>query len=137
MVARLLIVDDDADLVRLMTAQLRASGFEVIAAADGASAIMTAQRQKPDAIVLDIGLPGGDGYLVMRRLRALAPFAGVPIIVITGRTLSQEEEEQVKSQAQALMYKPVDFEKLVTTIRAALGEPGNPHPNAATTTPTL
>ncbi len=135
--ARLLLVDDDPDLVRLMTAQLRASGFEVVSAGDGASAIMSARRQRPDAILLDIGLPGGDGYLVMRRLRALAPFAGVPIIVITGRTLSPEEEQQVKSQAQALLYKPVDFEDLLTTLRTALGDPGNPHSGAATTTPTL
>jgi DNA-binding response OmpR family regulator len=133
---KLLVVDDDKDLLQLLAAQLQAGGFQIQTASDGVSAIMTAQRYKPDAILLDIGLPGGDGYLVMDRLRALAPFARVPIIVITGRTLTSDEEKKVRSQAHALLHKPVELSQLLTAIRTALGELGNPHSSGATHSPT-
>lgn len=134
---KVLVVEDDQDLLRLETEQLRAEGFQVATASDGASAIMLAQRQIPDAVVLDIGLPGGNGYLVMRRLRSLAPFAQVPIIVVTGRTLTLEEETTLQTHATALLHKPVDFAELAATLRTALGGPGDTPLSGADSNPRI
>ncbi len=120
-----LLVDSDRELVRLLAAQLQAAGFQTFAAGDGASAIMLAQRQRPHVIVLDLGLPGGDGHLVMKRLKSLAPLAAVPIVVVTRKSLSPEEERRVLSHAHSLHRKPVDFKDLIDTLRSAVGQTGD------------
>ncbi len=120
-----LLVDSDRELVTLLAAQLQAAGFQTFAAGDGASAIMLAQRQRPHVIVLDLGLPGGDGHLVMKRLKSLAPLAAVPIVVVTRKSLSPEEEARVLSYAHSLHRKPVEFNDLIDTLRSAVGQTGD------------
>lgn len=117
-----LIVDHDHDLVKLLSTQLQAAGFLTVAASDGASAIMLAQRQKPNVIVLDLALPGGDGYLVMKRMKSLAPLAAIPIVVVTGKTLTADEESRVLALAHALYHKPIQFEELLGALRSAVGK---------------
>lgn len=116
-----LLVDNDREMVRLMAAQLQAAGFQTFSAADGPSAIMLAQRQRPHVIVIDLGLPGGGGHLVMKRLKSLAPLAAVPIVVVTGKALDPDEEARVMSHAHSLHRKPVDFSDLIGALRAAVG----------------
>ena len=125
-VPKVLIVEDDRDLSRLLAEQLRASGHDVSVAGDGAMAIMLAQKQRPYVIVLDIGLPGADGTLVMKRLKSLIPLSGIPVIVITGRPLTEDQEFMLEAQAFALLRKPVDINELQATIRSALGTLGGP-----------
>lgn len=116
-----LIVDHDHDLVKLLSAQLKAAGFLTVSASDGASAIMLAQRQKPNVIVLDLALPGGDGYLVMKRMKSLAPLAAIPIVIVTDKTLNAEEESRVRALAHSLHPKPVHFKELLGALRSAVG----------------
>lgn len=123
--AKILLVDDDQDLVRWLTAQLRTAGFQVVSAGDGATAMMRAQKERPDAVILDIGLPGAAGQTVIRRLRSLAPLAAVPIIVLTGRMLSAEEEKDIQAQTDGIFHKPADIDELVTAIRTALPGTGS------------
>jgi DNA-binding response OmpR family regulator len=126
---KVLIVDDDKDVVRGLSIRLKASGYRVVTAVDGISAVSVARKAEPDVIVLDIGLPGGDGFTVMERLESLLPVA-VPIIILTARDVSGNKERSLKAGARAFLQKPVDNDVLLETIRSALkeGREAHPHP---------
>jgi DNA-binding response OmpR family regulator len=68
---KILLIDDDEDVVHALNVRLRSKGYQVAVAGDAIAAVSTARKEKPDLIVLDIGLPGGDGFLVMQRIKAL------------------------------------------------------------------
>ena len=83
---RVLLVDDDPVIVRLLDVNFRLEGFEVDTASRGELALERAVATSPDAVVLDVMLPGFDGYEVCRRLRAEPGFANTPVILLTART---------------------------------------------------
>ena len=118
--SRILIVEDDVDSRMGLSVRLRASGFDVVLAADAASAISIARQQQPDLVVLDLGLPAGDGFLVMERLRGLAETRETPIIVLTGRDPTVHEARARAAGAVAFFQKPADNTVLVATIREYL-----------------
>jgi DNA-binding response OmpR family regulator len=117
---RILIVEDDADSRLALSLRLRASGFEVAVAADAAGATSQARQQQPDLVILDLGLPAGDGFVVMERLRGIAPTRDVPIIVLTGRDPEAHEERARAAGAVAFFQKPADNAALIDAIRAHL-----------------
>jgi len=118
---KILLVDDDKDLLYGMKVWLRANGYHVFFAADAMSAITTAQAERPDLILLDIGLPGGDGYLIMARLRSLMPLAHIPILVITARDAMTHEKKALEAGAEGFFQKPFDNRLLLAAIQKALG----------------
>lgn len=120
---RVLIVDDDRDLLRALTVRLKASGYDVAFAVDGISAISVAQESKPDVVILDIGLPGGDGFLVLERFRAIAQLSAVPIVVLTAIDPSINKERALHAGAVAFLQKPAENKLLLATLAKALGEP--------------
>jgi DNA-binding response OmpR family regulator len=120
---RILIIEDDADSQRALAIRLRASGFEVVTASDGSAAVAVARRDGPDLVVLDLGLPAGDGFLVMERLRALPATAAVPIIVLTGRDPVVHEARALAAGAVAFFQKPAENAALLSAIRAHLPAP--------------
>src|SRR5690242_7163051 len=117
---KILIVDDDFDLRRGLNLRLRANNYDVVYAADGLSAMAVAQKEHPDLIILDIGMPAGDGFTVMDRLQKSAPLACVPVIILTARDPQYHKERALKAGAIAFFQKPVDNEELLAAIRAAL-----------------
>jgi two-component system KDP operon response regulator KdpE len=119
---KILIVDDDVDLMRGLTIRLHANGYEVVHATDAIFAVSVALEEKPDLIILDIGLPGGDGYMVMDRLNKIASTIGTPIIVLSARDVASNKERAIKAGAQAFFQKPADNDELLATIRKAVGE---------------
>jgi CheY-like chemotaxis protein len=119
---KILIVDDDKDFVQILQLRLVASGYDVVFAMDGVSAISVARRENPDVILVDIGLPAGDGFSVIERLAVIEKFMLTPIIVITGRDPSAVQQRAALAGAKAVLLKPVNEEKLLTTIRNALGK---------------
>jgi DNA-binding response OmpR family regulator len=121
MTKKVLIVDDDKDMLKGLGIRLRANGYGVVFAADGITAISVARKEEPDVIILDIGLPAGDGFTVMERLGALLPVAHIPIIVLTARDVSVNKERALKGGAIAFFQKPVDNDALLEAIRNALG----------------
>ena len=120
--AKVLIVDDDADIRELLNLRLRKAGYDTAFATDGISAISTARRENPDLIVLDVGLPGGEGYVVMERLRAIASLGSVPVIVVSARDAATHEERARAAGAAAFVAKPIDTDVLLREVRTALGE---------------
>lgn len=120
---KILIVDDDADLRRGLNVRLRANNYETVFATDGMSAISVAQKERPDLVVLDLGLPAGDGFTVMERFKAIAPLSVVPIIVVSAMDPQVNRDRALKAGAETFLQKPVDNDELLSAIRKALGEP--------------
>jgi len=117
---KILIVDDDPDLRRGLNLRLRANHYDTAYATDGFSAMAMAQKEKPDLIILDIGLPAGDGFVVLERLQQVAALAAVPVIVLTARDPQFTRERILKAGATAFFQKPADNAELMTAIRSAL-----------------
>jgi DNA-binding response OmpR family regulator len=119
---KILIIEDDADIQRLIDLRLKAQGYATAWAGDAITAMMVARRESPDAIVLDLGLPGGDGFVVMERLRSLAPLAHVPVIVVTARDPSTSRDRALAAGAHAFLEKPIDADALLDAVRDAVGD---------------
>lgn len=113
---KVLVVDDDADLLCAMSIRLKASGYDTVVAADAIGAISVAQREKPDLILLDLGLPGGDGFSVMRKLKASPALATIPVIVVTARDPLNNLQEAYKAGATAFFQKPVNNNVLLSIL---------------------
>src|SRR5664279_223841 len=124
--AKILIIEDDPNLRRGMNLRLRANGYETALAEDGVTAVFVARAERPDLALVDIGLPGGDGFSLMRRLQSLAATAGMPMIVITGRDPLTAWPNAEALGAMTLLQKPVDTDKLLATIAEALGTTAAP-----------
>ena len=117
---KILVVDDDPDLVRAMRLRLRANNYEVATATDGYAAIASAQKERPALIILDLGLPVGDGFVVLDRLQNSDSFSGVPVIVLSARDPQSNEERALKAGASAFFQKPADNDELMNVIRVSL-----------------
>jgi two-component system KDP operon response regulator KdpE len=122
--AKILVVDDDPDLVRALRLRLRAHNYEVASASDGYAAIAQAQKERPALIILDLGLPVGDGFVVLDRLQAIDGLSAVPVIVLSARDPQANEERALKAGASAFFQKPADNDELLNVIRLSLG-PGS------------
>lgn len=117
---KILVVDDDPDLVHALRLRLRANDYEIATAGDGYSAIATAQKERPDLIVLDLGLPVGDGFVVLERLQKSDALSGVPVIVLSARDPQTNEARALQAGAAAFFQKPADNEELLNVIRISL-----------------
>jgi two-component system KDP operon response regulator KdpE len=117
---KILVVDDDPDLVRALRLRLRANDYDIATACDGYSAIATAQKERPDLIVLDLGLPAGDGFVVLDRLQNSDVLSGIPVIVLSARDPQNNEQRALKAGAAAFFQKPADNEELLSVIRVSL-----------------
>ena len=122
---RVLIVDDDLDLLTALSVRLREEGFDVIAAADGYQAFTCTSNLRPDAVILDINMPCGDGFSVHQRLRENLLLLSIPIIYLTGVKSARVHMLAAKMNAYAVILKPYDPEELMTTVRQAVGISGN------------
>ena len=127
---KILLVDDDPDLLRALRLRLRANNYEVTTASDGYAAIAAAQKERPALIMLDLGLPVGDGFVVLDRLQNSDALAGIPVIVLSARDPQNNEEKALKAGAAAFFQKPADNDELLNVIRVSLG-PGSAQPAAA------
>ena len=118
---KILVVDDDPDLIRALRLRLRAHNYEVATASDGYAAIASAQKERPELIILDLGLPVGDGFVVLERLQNSDALSGIPVIVLSARDPQNNEEKALKAGAAAYFQKPADNDELMNVIRVSLG----------------
>jgi DNA-binding response OmpR family regulator len=120
---KILVVDDDSDIRDLLDLELRASGYDVVFARDAIGAVSTARKEKPDLILLDIGLPGGSGFVIMQRLRAFPALERTPIIVITASDPGDSRERSAEFGIAGFFHKPFDADELLAEIERALAPP--------------
>jgi DNA-binding response OmpR family regulator len=120
---KILIVDDDPDVRQGMYVRLKANHYDVIFAYDGLTAMSEARKHEPDLIILDLGLPAGDGFVVMERLKAIPSLAVIPVIVVSARSGLVNRQHALSVGAKAFLEKPVDNAELLAVIHRALGEP--------------
>jgi two-component system KDP operon response regulator KdpE len=123
-VSVVLVVDDDPALVRALSINLRARGYEVRAADTGAGALRLAAAHPPDAVVLDLGLPDLDGTEVIAGLRG---WTDVPILVLSAREQSREKVAALDAGADDYVVKPFGMDELLARLRAAIRR-GRPAP---------
>jgi DNA-binding response OmpR family regulator len=123
---KILIVDDDADLRELLNVRLRQRDYDTAFATDAISAISVARRESPNLIILDLGLPAGEGYVVIERLKAIAALGAVPIIVLSGRVDEASRERAIAAGARRFIPKPFDTDVLLRAVEDALGKPPGP-----------
>ena len=118
--AKVLIVEDDDDLRHGLTRRLQNSGYEIVQATDGVAAISVARHERPDVVLLDLGLPAGDGLVVLERYANLPDLSTIPVVVLTGRDPRIAEPATRKFHVAAFLQKPADNKDLVEAIERAL-----------------
>ncbi len=118
--AKIMVVDDDTDLRQALSLRLRANNFDTVNVCDGYSAIAMAQKEKPHLIILDLGLPAGDGFAVLKNLQQYPALSDIPVIVLTARDPESNEKRTLEAGAVAFFQKPADNEELLGVIRASL-----------------
>jgi len=117
---KILVIEDDPVARADLEARLAANGYTVARAADAASALTVVNRERPDLILLDLGLPAGDGFLVLERLRKIETLAAIPVLVVTGRSDPETRKRVAAMGIASLLVKPVGTEVLLGAIGSAL-----------------
>jgi two-component system cell cycle response regulator DivK len=120
MTKRILVVEDHEDNRQILRDLLGSAGYEMVEAHDGLSAHLTATEQKPDLILMDIQLPGLDGYEATRRIKADPALAAIPIIAVTSYALSGDEEKARLAGCNAYVAKPYSPRQLLAKVREFL-----------------
>ncbi len=120
---KILIVEDDAQMARLLYRQLDASGYAPVNAYSGEDGLKLARGERPDLVLLDIGLPGMDGTTLCRILKSRGETAGIKVIMLTGNRLMGEMEDSFSAGADSYVNKPYDLHLLLDHIERLIGAP--------------
>jgi len=120
--SRVLVVDDEPDLVRILEFGLKAAGYEVVTASDGQEGLKKAREVQPDIILLDLMLPKLDGYKVCRLLKFDERYKQIPIMILSARTQEGDQTLAHEMGANRFMTKPYEFAEILEHIQALLKE---------------
>jgi len=123
--ARILVVDDNLQNIALVQAQLERAGYAVIPALGGQAGIDAAIAQHPDLVLLDIMMPGMDGYETIRAIRDLDQIRHIPILAVTAKAMKGDREKCLASGASDYIAKPVDLDQLFSLMRVWVYERRN------------
>jgi len=125
---KILVVDDESDAVEGITAMLESSGYEVCSAYDGDSALAAARQDKPDLILLDVQMPGKDGFMTFADLRHDESMRDIPVVFLTGvaektgvHFSANDVGEYLGSEPEGYLEKPIDPARLLKAVGKALG----------------
>ena len=116
---RILVADDDESFLKGLAIRLRKEGFEVLTAQDSYGALRKAMKQRPDVIITDINMPGGDGFTIQERLENLG-WHPPPMIYVTGEQSGYMENLLWQFEARHVFYKPLDTQELLVTLNDVL-----------------
>jgi DNA-binding response OmpR family regulator len=116
----ILIVDDNPTIRERLSVRLRANGYAVLFAEDANSASAAVITERPDLVLLDLGLPAEDGFAVVEHMHKSYRLATIPVIVLTGRKLAGDKNRAMQAGAAAFFQKPLDDGILLSAIRKAL-----------------
>lgn len=118
---KILLVEDDPDIARGLAIRLKGKGFDVVAAQDATVAMTMALREQPDLVIMDIGLPGGDGHMVMDRLGRNTRTSMIPVVFLTARAQESDMKRALDQGAAGYLTKPYRSEELLSMIESVLG----------------
>jgi DNA-binding response OmpR family regulator len=117
---RILVVDDEKDFVAMLKLRLEANGYEVIPAFDGIQGVLSAKREKPDLIMLDVMMPAGGGYIACEGLQKSSDTRSIPIIFLTAKSQSGDVAKAYSVGGKYYLTKPYEPELLLETVKEAL-----------------
>ena len=117
-----LVVEDDAPLRRMIGVFLRAAGYRVCAAEDGPTGLALARDERPDLVLLDLMMPGLDGWEVLRRIKGEALTAAIPVLVLTASVDAPLTEQALRLGVTRFLTKPIDSRVLVESVDAVVGQ---------------
>ncbi|TPW20883.1 MAG: response regulator with CheY-like receiver domain and winged-helix DNA-binding domain [Elusimicrobia bacterium] len=117
---RVLVIDDEEDFHDILTQTLTRKGFTLLHAFDGPSGLAAVAREVPDAVLLDLSMPGMDGFEVCRKIRSDPATAGVPVVMLTVRGVERDVIAGLDEGADAYMTKPFDPDALVLRLKSLL-----------------
>jgi DNA-binding response OmpR family regulator len=120
---KILIVEDDGDVRLGYHILLNAHHYDTFFTSDSLSAVSGARTHQADLMILDLGLPAGDGFVVLEKFRANSDLAAIPIIVVSARDLRGNKERALEAGARAYLQKPWDDDELLAMIGQLLGQP--------------
>lgn len=118
---QVLVIEDNRDNLRLISYSLKRSGYEVVAAETGEQGVALAEKLRPCLVIVDIDLPGIDGFEVTRRLRGSKTCASIPIVAITSFAMAGDRERVLAAGCNAYFEKPIDPITIMERIHQALG----------------
>jgi DNA-binding response OmpR family regulator len=118
--AKILVVDDEADLVETIRFSLELEGYNVLVASNGEEGLNLARQEKPDLILLDLMLPKLDGYKVCRLLKFDERYKHIPILMLTAKTQEKDKILGKETGANEYITKPFDMDELMAKIKAYL-----------------
>lgn len=119
--ASILAVDDSPSMRQMVSFTLREAGYEVIEAEDGEDALAKAKTRTVQLVLTDVNMPKMDGIELIRRLRTLPAYAGVPILMLTTESADAKKQEGRQAGATGWIVKPFDPDKLLATISKVMG----------------
>jgi len=119
---KILIVDDEVDLVKTIKFSMEAEGYMVLASYNGEDALNQARKENPDLIVLDIMLPKLDGYKVCRLLKFDEQYKNIPILMLTAKTQEKDKSLGKETGADEYITKPFDMEELMKKVKSYLNK---------------
>lgn len=119
---KIIVIEDNPEHLMALAIRLRAHGFDIVSAGDGATAMTVVNREKPDAVILDLGLPAGDGFVVLQRMRSLSNTVALPVVVVTARPAQTNRTLALEQGAVAFLQKPVKTVELLAALRKALNQ---------------
>jgi two-component system cell cycle response regulator DivK len=117
---RILYVEDNDDNIYMLQNRLRRQGFDVLVARDGASGVEIARSERPDLILMDLGLPVMDGWEASRRLKSDRATSHIPVIALSAHAMSNDRTQALEAGCDEYDVKPVEWTRLLTKIRALL-----------------
>jgi DNA-binding response OmpR family regulator len=120
---KILVVEDDADQRLGYKVLLKAHNFDTFFAADSLGAVSEARKHQPDLIILDLGLPAGDGFIVLDRFRANTNLSMIPVVVVSARDVQGNKGRALEAGAKAFVQKPWNDTELLAIIGKLLGQP--------------
>jgi two-component system alkaline phosphatase synthesis response regulator PhoP len=123
MASKILIIEDDISTSQFLSYTVEQEGYQVLVALDGIDGLKKALTEKPDLIILDVMLPGLDGFELCHRLRTHAPTADIPVLMLSAKAQDADKSAALKVGANYYMLKPADPAKIVNTVKNMLNQP--------------
>lgn len=124
--AKILVIEDNENNRVLLSRRLKAQGYEVVTADDAESGLPMVHSVRPDLILMDLGLPGMDGWAATRQLKTDPALRALPVIALTAHAMQSDREKAVETGCDGFETKPIDFPRLFEKIEALLAQRGTP-----------